>query len=160
MDYIIRKLNDNEFPLLDRFLYEAIYIPEGVSAPDFSIIKQPDLQVYVKNFGNSKSDLALAAEVNQKAVGIVWTRIMNDYGHINDQMPSLAISLLPEFRNNGIGTNLMKQMFSHLKENGFNSVSLSVQKENYALSMYEKLGFEKFRETEEEYIMVKNLLNS
>ncbi len=36
-------------------------------------------------------------------------------------------------------------------------VSLSVQKENYALRMYEKPGFEVFRDNGEEYIMIKKL---
>lgn len=30
---------------------------------------------------------------------------MNDYGHIDDQTTSLAISLYPEYRNQGIGNS-------------------------------------------------------
>ena len=30
MDYVIRELKQNEINLLDTFLYEAIFIPEGV----------------------------------------------------------------------------------------------------------------------------------
>lgn len=52
----------------------------------------------------------MVAEVNNEIVGAVWVRIMNDYGHIDDETPSLAISLLKEYRNYGIGTELMKQM--------------------------------------------------
>ena len=33
MDYVIRELKQNEINLLDTFLYEAIFIPEGVQAP-------------------------------------------------------------------------------------------------------------------------------
>lgn len=32
---------------LDAFLYEAIFIPEGVEAPPMEIINQPELQFYV-----------------------------------------------------------------------------------------------------------------
>ena len=35
--------------------------------------------------------------------------------------------------------------------------SLSVQKENYAVNMYQKIGFKVVSETEEEYIMVCEL---
>ena len=37
----------------------AIFIPEGVEAPDRSIIKEPELQVYVANFGDKKMMYAL-----------------------------------------------------------------------------------------------------
>ena len=43
-------------------------------------------------------------------MGAVWVRIMNDYGHVDDETPSFAISLLKEYRNYGIGTELMKRM--------------------------------------------------
>ena len=47
MNYIIRKLRQEEVKILDKFLYEAIFIPEGVEAPPMEIINQPELQVYI-----------------------------------------------------------------------------------------------------------------
>ena len=97
MNYLIRKLKQDESKVLDTFLYEAIFIPEGVSAPSKDIINQPDLQVYVKDFGKNKGDLCLVAQVSDKIVGAVWVRIMNDYGHIDNETPPFAISLLKEY---------------------------------------------------------------
>ena len=91
-------------------MYEAIFIPECVSAPSKDIINQPDLQVYVKDFGKNKGDLCLVAQVSDKIVSAVWVRIMNDYGHIDNETPSFAISLLKEYRNYGIGTELIKSI--------------------------------------------------
>ena len=154
MNYSIRELLISEKAFLDTFLYNAIYIPEGVDQPPFDIIYQSDLQVYVKDFGEREGDVCYVAECEGKIIGAVWVRIMNDYGHVSDDMPSLAISLLPEYRNNGIGTALMKKMLSSLRELGYKGVSLSVQKQNYACSMYRKLGFKAIQEKDEEYIMV------
>ena len=36
-----------EYRLLENFLYEAIFVPNGESAPPKSIIYQPELQVKV-----------------------------------------------------------------------------------------------------------------
>ena len=72
---------------------------------------------------------------------------------IDDTTPSLSISLLKEYRNLGIGTELMKQILLTLKERKYKQVSLSVQKINYAVSMYKKVGFEVVRENEEDYVM-------
>lgn len=157
MNYLIRELKQDENKVLDTFLYEAIFIPEGVSAPPKDIINQPDLQVYVKDFGKNKGDLCLVAQVMDKIVGAVWVRIMNDYGHIDNETPSFAISLLKEYRNYGIGTELMKQMLTKLKLEGYKQVSLSVQKMNYAVRMYRKIGFEIVDENDEEYIMICKL---
>ena len=47
MDYKIREIRKNEYPILSDFLYEAIFIPEGMEKPPKSIIEQPELQVYI-----------------------------------------------------------------------------------------------------------------
>lgn len=154
MNYNIRKIRKEEYSLLDDFLYEAIFIPEGVEPPPKSIINHPDLQVYVRNFGTEKDDICFVAEADEKVVGAVWVRIMDDYGHIDDETPSLAISLLSEYRNLGIGTDMMKKMLSELKEKGYRQTSLSVQKMNYAVKMYKKVGYEIVDESEEEYYMI------
>lgn len=157
MDYKIRTISEGEESLLQDFLYQAVFVPEGVPAPPKSIISQPELQIYITGFGTKKDDIGLVAEVNKKAVGAVWVRIMNDYGHIDEETPSLAISLYKEYRGQGIGTNMMKEMLSLLKTHGYKRVSLSVQKANYAAEMYRKIGFEIARENEEEWIMIYNL---
>ena len=154
MDVTIRKIQKQEYPLLDNFLYEAIFIPEGIEPPPKSIISSPELQIYVKHFGESEKDWGLVAEVGGKIVGAVWVRIMNDYGHIDDETPSLAISLYKKYRGFGVGTAMMKEILTLLKSHGYSRVSLSVQKANYAAKMYLKIGFEIVRENEEEYIMV------
>ena len=154
MNVTIRKIQKHEYPSLDNFLYEANFIPAGIEPPPKTIITSPELQVYVERFGESKDDLGLAAEVDSKVVGAVWVRIMNDYGHIDDETPSLAISLYKEYRGFGIGTAMMKEILALLKSHGYSRVSLSVQKANYAAKMYLKIGFEIVKENEEEYIMV------
>ena len=157
MDYTIREIQKQEYPLLDNFLYEAIFVPKGVEPPPKTIITSPELQVYVAHFGESKDDWGLVAEVDGKIVGAVWVRIMNDYGYIDDETPSLAISLYKKYRGFGIGTAMMKEILALLKSHGYKHVSLSVQKANYAAKMYLKIGFEIVRESEEEYIMICHL---
>ena len=154
MYYTMRPLQISEYPVLNEFLYEAIFIPEGAEAPPKSIIDQPELQVYVSEFGTQKDDICFVAEADDRIVGAVWVRDMEDYGHIADGIPSFAVSLYKEYRGFGIGTALMKRMLNELKQRGYAKASLSVQKKNYAFKMYQKLGFEICGENEEEYIMV------
>ena len=155
--YIIRHLQGSENHLLREFLYEAIYIPEGVKPPSKDVVDLPELKLYIEDFGKKKDDFCLVADCEGKVVGAVWVRIMNDYGHIDDETPSLAISLYKKYRSFGIGTAMMKEILVLLKSHGYRQVSLSVQKTNYAAKLYLKVGFEIVKENEEEYIMVNYL---
>lgn len=156
MDYVIREIRETEYPMLSEFLYEAIFIPEGMEKPPKAIIEQPELQVYIADFGKA-DDRCLVAESEGRIIGAVWVRMMNDYGHVDDETPSFAISLYEEYRHLGIGTALMEAMLQLLKDKGYKQASLSVQKENYAAAMYQKVGFEIAEENEEEYIMICRL---
>ena len=156
-DVLIRKLSAAETGLLKDFLYEAIFIPEGVEPPERDIVERPELKIYFEAFGSGPADYCLVAETGGRVIGAVWTRIMKDYGHVDDKTPSFAISLLSEYRGRGIGTQLMREMLSLLKECGYEQASLAVQKANYAVRMYKNVGFEIIDENEEEYIMVCRL---
>lgn len=157
MEYRIRELKQTEGKVLDTFLYEAIFIPEGTKAPPRDIINRPELRLYVEDFGKREDDRCLVAEAEHAIVGAVWVRIMNDYGHVDDETPSFAVSVLKEYRNCGIGTELLRRMLEELRKRGYKKASLAVQKANYAVSMYKKAGFEIVEEREEEYIMVCQL---
>ena len=154
MGIILREIKENEYDLLQDFLYEAIFIPEGVEPPAKEIIRLPELKLYYEGFGKGKADHCIVADDDGRVIGAVWTRIMNDYGHVDDDTPSFAISMYKEYRGRGIGTRLMEQMLELLKEKGYKKASLAVQKANYAVRMYEKAGFKTVDENDEEYIMV------
>lgn len=153
MKYKIREMCPQEYPLLAEFLYESIFQREGDELFPKTIIDQPELQVYIKDFGTLKDDVCLCAEAGNKIVGAVWVRNIHGYGDLDDETPEFAISLYKEYRGQGIGTELMIQMLKLLREKGYKRASLSVQKENYALRMYQKVGFKPVIDKDEEFIM-------
>lgn len=158
MKYFIRTMKQGEYGLLEDFLYHAIFVPDWYKNPvPRSVIYEPELWRTIENFGQYKDDFCLVAEADEKIVGAVWVRTSKQYGHIDDQTPCFSISLYPEYRNQGIGTELMKKMIKSLTEKGYKRGSLSVQKENYAVRLYSKLGFKTVKENNGEYIMVKEL---
>lgn len=152
-------MRTDEYPLLDDFLYQAIYQPDTTNLAPKSIINKPELQVYIINFGKQKDDYCFCAEVDNKVVGAVWVRNINGYGSIDNVTVGFAVPVFDEYQNMGIGTALMKTMLEHLKELNYPKASLAVQKENYAVGMYQKVGFEIVDENEQEYIMIHRLQN-
>ena len=157
---IIRQIRPEEYGLLQEFVYQAIYLSEGTKPPPRSVVDLPELQVYVAGFGTQSGDYCLVAEVAGTVVGAAWSRIMQDYGHIDDRTPSLAISLLPEYRGLGIGAQLLRSLPLLLQENGYLRLSLSVQKDNPALRLYERAGFRILAEKGTEYLMLRDITQS
>ena len=154
---IIRRIKESEINQLERFLYDALYVPEGALPFDYDIIYKPELQVYIAEFGKEISDVCLVCALDDKLVGAVWGRIMDDYGHIDDDTPSLCISIKDGYRGKGIGTNLLKGIEKVYRDLGYKRLSLSCQKANRAVNLYKRLGYRVFEDKGDEYIMVLDL---
>ena len=153
----IRKLKKSETGLLERFLYLAIFVPEGTEPPPYDIVKKPELRVYTDGFYEDEADMAFLAVKDGRPIGAAWARIMDDYGHIDDNTPSLAVSVVEGHRGKGTGTALLTALINELREQGYGRVSLSVQKANRAFGLYKRLGFVTVREDEEEAVMARYL---
>jgi|GEM_PF-1097089 len=151
--YKIREMRAEEYPLLENFLYEAIFQRDEKNLLPKFVINEPALKIYIENFGGLPHDFCLCAEIDEAVVGAVWARTINGFGHVDEKTPELATSLFKAHRSRGIGTALLEGMLKLLAEKGYEKVSLAVQKDNYALKMYENLGFRRISENEEEYIM-------
>jgi len=158
---LIREIRENEIERLEDMLYEAVYQPDNQNPIPRSVLNVPEVYAYVKDFGKREDDYCLVAESNDKIVGAVWVRIISGeikgYGNIDNETPEFAISLFKEYRNRGIGTRLMVGMIDYLKKSGYKKASLSVQKENYAVALYKKVGFEIVNEHDNDYLMLLSL---
>ena len=153
---VIREMREAEYPLLEDFLYGAIFIPEDFDGEiPRSIIREPELAACIEGFGTLPDDHCLVAEIETTVVGAAWARIVRTYGHVDDATPLLSISLLPEHRGRGIGTALMDRLLDQLRTLGHRRASLSVQKANPALRLYRRADFVDHREEGDELIMIK-----
>ena len=159
-ELVIRDIRSEEYLLLEDFLYDAIYIPEGMETPSREVIRQPELAVYIEDFGQP-DDWCLVAESAGFLLGAIWCRVLSGekrgYGNINEDTPELAISVKKEFRHQGIGKQLMREMLDLLRKKGYGGVSLSVSRENFAFEMYKSLGFQTLKEQGAEVLMLLEL---
>jgi ribosomal protein S18 acetylase RimI-like enzyme len=157
----IRELKPEEIPLLEDMLYEAIWQPDENSPVPKSVLKIPQVEAYIKDFGSWKDDCCLVAELDGKIAGAVWVRVISGiikgYGYVDGSTPELAISLFREYRNRGIGSRLLSAMIKHLRESGYKQTSLNVKKKNDAVKLYRRMGFEIIGEDSEDYLMLLKL---
>lgn len=154
MNLIIREMKKEEYPLLEKFLCEAVCrTPKSVPIPE-SVVHHPSLRICIESFACCRGDLCLCAESGGgRSVGAAWTRLMQGFGHVEDATPELAMAVLAPYRGQGIGTALLSAMQERLKKNGVPGLSLSVQKKNPVVHLYRKSNFTIQRETEEELVM-------
>lgn len=158
MKITIRSLTIEDEPFLWEMLYQAIYVPEGVSAPPRSIVQQPALAWYVQGWGREGDCGFLASTDTGQRVGVVWLRRphagQHGYGYVDDETPELSMALLPDYRGQGIGTLLFDSVFAspcmHPR------VSLSVSAKNPARRLYERAGFVAVGQCGDSITMVKH----
>jgi ribosomal protein S18 acetylase RimI-like enzyme len=156
LNYMIRSLLPTDEPFLWEMLYHALYVPEGEPALSREIIQLPEIARYVQGWGRSggrsgdRGCLAIpvpggCANESQtgQPIGAVWVRLWvgeeHGYGYIDDKTPELAIAVLPDYRNQGIGTALLTQFLSAIPTSL--SISLSVAETNPAWRLYDRFGF-------------------
>jgi ribosomal protein S18 acetylase RimI-like enzyme len=146
MDYVIRPLTQEDEPFIWQMLYEAAQMVEEDNSTVQDAIAHPDLAKYVNNWG-CNDDFGFAANLvnNNQLVGAAWLRLLTGenkgYGYVDDRTPELVIGILPDYRNQGIGTQLLIHLLAVAKTI-YPSVSLSVRSSNPALHLYKRLGWE------------------
>ena len=141
----IRPLTRKDQPFLWSMLYQALHVPQGGDPPSPEIMKRPELRRYVQEWGQPE-DMGFVAtdEALQRVVGAAWIRLLagenRGYGHVDDSTPELSMAVLPAYRGRGLGTLLLTNLMlaAGLKHR---SVSLSVQADNPARHLYDRLGF-------------------
>lgn len=157
----IREIQPDDYPLLEEFLYLAVYQRDPLQPIARNVIDEPRVRIYIDAFGEREHDYGLVAEADGRVIGAAWARVLSGdprgYGYVDDATPELAISLRPAYRNKGIGTRLMRSLLGHLAAAGYARTSLSVDKDNYASSMYAQLGFTVLAEQDEDLLMVRAL---
>jgi len=156
----IRPLQVSEIDYLQKMLYEAIFVSKGDDPLPKSIVHRPELKKYYNNWG-MENDLAFVAEKNGRRIGIVWSRIFKasnkGYGFVDENTPEVSISIHPEYRNQGIGTQLLRSIFHETASMGIEKISLSTDKRNKAVNLYKRECFEIVKENDVDFIMVKYL---
>jgi len=141
----IRPLTAADADWLWEMLYQAIYVPPGAEAPPREIIHEPGMAHYAADWGGPGDLGYLASDACGQPVGAAWLRPLaahdRGYGYVDDATPELAVAVMPGFRGQGIGTRLLAALLDAASES-YDAVSLSVQADNPALRLYQRLGFE------------------
>ncbi|TVQ96443.1 MAG: N-acetyltransferase [Spirochaetaceae bacterium] len=141
-------------------LFQAIHVPDGHPPLSREVLNLPELARYVRGWGREGDCgfLAAAGKPIGEPVGAVWLRVLGGedrgFGYVAEDTPELSIALLPEFRDRGIGTQLLSRLFA--APCGDTPVSLSVSTDNPAVRLYRRFGFEVVGESGDSLTMLRS----
>jgi ribosomal protein S18 acetylase RimI-like enzyme len=147
---MIRRGGARDVPFLRDMLRHAFYWRTPVGD------KEPPLTRYVNSWGRP-GDRSLIAIDEFVPVGAAWYRLFTNedagFGFIDERTPELAIAVVPSRRGRGFGHELLSVLLERARDDGFDAISLSVARDNPAVSLYESYGFERVREDDGAFVM-------
>jgi GNAT superfamily N-acetyltransferase len=144
-----------------RALFEAVsWNPERELPPYEFVIAHEELARYHEGWGRH-GDMAVIAERDGKVVGASLCRLFtaenHGHGYVDDETPELAVAVWNGHRSGGIGTRLLDGIEQAAKAAGFTRLSLSVDAENPARRLYDRLGYETLTVDDDGVRMLKEL---
>jgi ribosomal protein S18 acetylase RimI-like enzyme len=156
-----RPAGPDDVEFLKKMLYEAAaWNPDWPRERTIATLADPVLERYHRDWGRH-GDGGVIAELDGEPVGAAWYRLFTEdepgYGFVDEKTPELGIAVVPLHRRKGIGETLLRALMVHAREDGFQSLSLSVAAHNRSRMMYERAGFQKVREEGDAWVMRADL---
>lgn len=148
--FYIRNFEGNikEFEFFQEMLYESVIIPENKPSKEV-LLNSPHIRKYHEGWGRNGDTVLIAFDAENQTVGAVWYRLFDEnnksYGYIDCNTPEIGIAVSKDVRGKGLGTLLMRKIIQQAQDEGYNTISLSVDLENSsAINIYNKLGFQDY----------------
>lgn len=105
----------------------------------------PEIAHYISGWGRAGDVGLIAHDDDRLPIGAAWYRTFTaddpGYGHVADDIPELAIAVVPDARRRGVATSLLDALLDVAKGAGARGLSLSVSHGNPSRRIYERAGF-------------------
>ena len=159
-EFNIRRAVACDLAFLEDMLVEAANAPARVRGRA-ETLADPGIGHYINGWPRA-TDLGLVAiEADGPRMGAVWLRYFTGaepgHGFVRDDIPELAIGVLADQRGRGIGRALLRAIAAMARDHGIDQISLSVEKDNPARSLYHSEGYRTTTSREHAHTMVLDL---
>ena len=157
----IRDLRPDETSFLRDMLYTALaWRPNVELPPRESVLEHPQVAPFHTSWGRG-GDVGLVAEEDSTPIGLAWYRFFTEEehgeGYVDEETPEVAVAVVDGQRGKGIGTALMEAIHARARADGVDRISLSVDHDNPARHLYERLGYVALAADEDDDRMVLDL---
>jgi ribosomal protein S18 acetylase RimI-like enzyme len=110
-----------------------------------AIMSDPALSRYIAGWPRP-GDVGFVADERGVQLGAAWLRLFTEaepgYGFVDESTPELSIAVVAHARGRGLGSSLLRALIVESRLRAVPAISLSVERDNPALALYERLGFQ------------------
>jgi GNAT superfamily N-acetyltransferase len=133
-----------------RFIAEMLVVgadwrPEAAVRTVDDVLAVPELAHYALGWPRSGDAGVIAEGEDEVPVGAAWWRFFPPedpgFGFVNASTPEVSLGVVADWRGRGIGTRMLDALIMRARSEGLPALSLSVEKDNYAVHLYERAGF-------------------
>lgn len=163
MTILLRKSQHTDFPFLREMLYEGVFwraIADANNPPFEEALSDPQLSRALADWGQREGDAGVIALVDSNPAGAAWYRFYDNdnfiRGYIEEAIPVLVIAVHREYRRIGIGKKMIDWLLDHAAKQKIQSISLMVSKDNHAVNLYRKCGFQEYADKGDSLLMLRN----
>lgn len=142
----IRPATADDAELLASMIGAAVAWRPGSTPPSVdAVLADPLLAHYVAGWPGPDDAGVVAEDLDGAPIGAAWWTVLPasdpGFGFVAPDVPELSIGVVDEWRGRGVGTAMLTTLLGHADEHGLERVSLSVEPDNPALRLYQRLGF-------------------
>ncbi|MBN9173169.1 MAG: GNAT family N-acetyltransferase, partial [Microbacterium sp.] len=123
----------------DMVVEAANWRADGVR-PRHEVLTSPEHSRYVAGWMRPGDAGFVALDGNGGPIGAAWYRLLPrtapGFGYVGTGVPELIIGVRPVWRAHGVGRTLLQRLVDHARENGYGRLSLSVERGNFATTLY------------------------
>jgi ribosomal protein S18 acetylase RimI-like enzyme len=161
---LIRAGDASDLEFLRAMLLEAAYRPGNTRPSVDEMSRTPEIARYIADWGRAGDTAFVAVDEQGRQLGAAWYRLFSPdepgFGFLDSATPEVSIGVVPSWRGQGIGSALLEALIERARKDGFWALSLSVNPENPAVALYERLGFSRVPSRDEHWTMRLDLTNA
>jgi GNAT superfamily N-acetyltransferase len=143
--YRIRTAVQADGAFLADMVVEAANWRAGAARPRHDVLGAEDYRRYVSGWMRPSDAGVVAETVEGEGIGAAWYRMLPrsapGFGYIATGVPELIIGVRPIWRAHGVGRSLLRGLVDRARAEGYARLSLSVERDNYAVTLYRSEGF-------------------
>ncbi|GAA1597456.1 MULTISPECIES: GNAT family N-acetyltransferase [Kribbella] len=142
----LRPATAADFPFLLEMLLEACNWDGTPWYDEAKVRADPHAWRYLAGWP-ADGDFGVVAELDGSPAGATWARLLTadepGYGYVADDVPELTLGVAPGFRRRGVARAVLTEVIAQARAASYRRLSLSVDPDNPARTLYASLGFHK-----------------
>lgn len=141
-------------------LYEAVFWRPNPKKPALEEgLANPGVRNALVDWGQRDGDAAVVALLDSTPAGAAWYRFYTDdnciRGYMDETVPVIVIAVHENYRQQGIGEKMIAWLIEHASKRNIQKLSLMVSKDNHALRLYRKCGFQEYADKGDSLLMLR-----